>query len=382
MIHGIKQLRATIFPAFMCVAILGAGISCTKAPTSQNAPEAVKVGVMLPLTGNIAFIGENIRNGMIMAYEGSTSDYKAHVEFVFEDHKNSPMEAVAIYSRFPSAKTMPAVIPAITSVTNAILPLVKESPRVLIGTVLSGSDMPDKSDWLFRYFLSTPDEVNNVVQYLKKNPVKDIGVFYVNDDFGLDAKNVFRANFSGNVLFEEAYDKNASDFKNLVPKSLKASALYVLGYGASYGTFVKQLRVYGYQGVIFCFSSFATPVALKEAGDYGEGVVFTGTVYSSPTGNPLLEEFKTKYQGKFGKAPDHYSVYGYDITNIVLRAITEVHQSGGIADPASVKETILGWGRYSGLLGETVIKPNKDFVFQNIKLFRLGKNGTFIEIEQ
>jgi branched-chain amino acid transport system substrate-binding protein len=336
------------------------------------------VGVMLPLTGNISFIGENFRNGMLLAKKENKSDIE--IKFLFEDHKNSSKEAISIYKKFLNYKQMPIIIPTLTSITNSIIPLAKESPRLLIGSIISQTDMPDKCEWLFRYFLSTKNEVNTMVNYFNLKSINEVGVFYVNDDYGIDATEEFRKIYKGNIVFNESFEKTSHDFKNLVPKARSAKAVYILGYGSTYGTFVKQLRMLGYKGKIFAFSSFSTPIVIKEAGEHGEGVIFTGTVFSYKEKNKELSSFIERYKSNFRKEPDHYSAYGYDIGNIILRAIIDTKKRKEEIEIANLKNTILSWKKFNGLFGESRIVQNKDFLFEEVYLYSVDKNGKIFKL--
>ncbi len=369
------SLAAIPLFAFMYLALSG----CPGKPPASQVP--VKVGVMLPLTGSTAFIGENIRDGMQLAVKEAPLEQTASLQFVFEDHKNSPKDAVAVFQRFLQDSRMPIIVPTLTSIANAVIPLVSENPRVLLGTVISGSDMPDKSEWLFRYFLSTPDEVAAMVRYMDFAGIGNVGVYYVNDDYGLDAAKQFRSSFGGKIAFEESFDKSTTDFKNLVPKATGAQAVYVLAYGTSYGTFVRQLREFGYKGKILCFSSFGTPVAIKQAGTYADGVIFTGTALNAAGASAAIDSFAARYEREYGRAPDHYSLYGHDIASIIMRADSELSASRQEVTPVSVRQTILGWKEYTGLFGRTTIARNKDFKFQDVRLFTTDKNGAVAQLK-
>jgi len=375
-----KRSILIIFGLIVFIGIVFWGISHITKITSRGGG-VIKIGAMLPLTGNIGFIGENFRNGLLLSYDNYNVKDKNRVILVIEDHKNSTKDGIAIYSKFIFEKQMPLIIPTLTSITNAIIPLVKDAPRVLLGSILSGSDMPDKSEWLFRYFLSTPDEVTAMVDYFKSKNIKEIGVYYINDDYGLDAMQVFSKTYKGKITFVESYEKSMTDFKNLVPKALQTRSIYILGYGTAYGTFVKQLRTFGYKGEIYCFSSFSTPLAIKEAGPYGKGTIFTGTAFSDSEKNPNIDQFINQYKTKYGKDPDHYSVYGYDIGNIAFKAIFGLLEENKEVNPLNVRERILSWKTFEGLFGKTTIAENRDFKFKEVYLFTIDENGTIHKLK-
>jgi len=367
-------LMLVVFVSLTLVFIPG----CNKSEKLEDVKK-FNIGVMLPLTGNIGFIGENFRNGMLLAKKENKSSIE--VNFIFEDHKNSPKDAISIYRKFMNYNQMPIIVPTLTSIINSIIPLTKEDDKLLIGSIISQTDIPDKSEWLFRYFLSTNDEVNMMVRYFSSKNINNVGVFYVNDDYGIDATNQFQKMFKGNIVFNEAFEKTAIDFKNLVPKARDAESVYILGYGSNYGIFVKQLRMMGYKGKIFAFSSFSTPIVIKTVEEYGEGVIFTGTVFSDLKNNIGLSSFIERYKAYFNSVPDHYSAYGFDIGTIIIKVLDQANGEKIEISRINLKKIILSWINFKGLFGDTKINPNKDFLFEHVFLYSITKSGEIYKVE-
>jgi len=333
--------------------------------------ETIKIGVMLPLTGPISFIGENFQMGMLLAYDVCPG--KKAFRFLFDDHKNSAKEGVSIFQKYLMQKNMPLIVSTISSVNNSILPLLKKNQRVLIASITSKSNFPDQSEYAFRYFLSTEDEVNKMLEYFEKENINEVGIFYINDEYGLDAKDCFLKSYKGKISFIEAFDKNRMDFKELALKAQKTSSIYILSYGQSYGIFIKQIRELGYKGNIFAFSSFGTPVAIKAAGRFAKNVIFTGTVFQLNTEDNKIKQFIYNYKKKYNKDPDHYSAYGYDIGKIVCKLFEK------LTPPYNVKklrDQILNFKIFEGLFGTSKILLNGDFKFRNVVLYRTDEKGT------
>ncbi|MCF8350504.1 MAG: penicillin-binding protein activator [Bacteroidales bacterium] len=330
--------------------------------------EVIKIGAILPLTGQISFIGENFQHGIILANKNSDNKY---IQFKFHDHSNQPKQAVSIFKQLHDRKNNPIVITTITSSTNAILPLNTSPPNILLGSILSGSDITQKSNYLFRYFLSTRDEVDKIINYFKQRAIDNVGVFYINDDYGLDAMQYFKKNFDNNLDFVQPYEVNTTDFKNYIPKAFSSNNLYILGYGQNYGTFIKQLREFGFKGEIFCFSSFGTPVSLQQAGQASNGIVFTGSNFYKNKNEREIEEFTKEYEKSFQKEPDHYSLYGYDVANVCIKAIRNIKGNELAISPENIKKEILSWKKFEGLLGKSLIDSTGDFRFE-VHLYEVG----------
>jgi len=260
----------------------------------------------------------------------------------------------------------------LSAATNAMIPVVvnREKPVVLMASLTSLSALTTASQYVFRYFLSSEDEVKRMTAYLRQNQIAEIGLAYLNDDFGKDAVALFKASFSGKILHEETYAPDDKDFKALSAKVRDLEHLYLLGFGPTYGLLIKQLRENGYKGRIYAFSSLGAANVLAVAGEAATGAVFTGASFN-PT-DPVTEAekmFIQSYKGKFEKLPDHYAAYGYDIGVMLLKVA-----SGKSKSPEQLKNDLLSLGQFEGVFGKTSVDKTGDFHF-DVKLYEVLTGG-------
>src|SRR3989344_8762822 len=88
---------------------------------TASVSEPIKIGVVAPLTGPVADYGEEIRKGIISANIASSS-----IQFVFEDDKCDPKEAVSAFKKLTEFEKVQFIIgPACGSPQEAIVPLLK-----------------------------------------------------------------------------------------------------------------------------------------------------------------------------------------------------------------------------------------------------------------
>src|SRR5437763_1810929 len=98
---------------------------------------------------------------------------------------------------------------------SPLLPGARPS-EVRLGVSLPG--ITAKSPWAFRCNLGSDDEALAMAAYRGTTTLRRIAVAYINDEFGVGAVKVFReaAGKKGITLSaEEAYDKDATDFRTL-----------------------------------------------------------------------------------------------------------------------------------------------------------------------
>lgn len=347
--------------------------ACTKQKEKELEP--IKIGAILLLTGNLAFTGEHFKNGLSIAFEEMAPE---NMKIIYEDSKGQPKEAVTITNRLLMDDKVKIIVSNLSAVTNAIIPIIvnMEKPIVMMASLTSMSDVTAGSPYIFRYFLSSQDEVRRMTSYFKQKAIDKIGVLYLNDDFGKDAFHLLKKLFTGQILHEDTYTPLDKDFKSITAKVKDLDHLYIIGYGPTYGLLVKQLREFGYKGKIYAYSSLSSPVVLNIAGDTAKGVIFTGTTFNpkSPSTNKE-NNFVKLYERKYNKLPDHYAAYGYDI-GIILAKISKTEA----ASSEQIKNEILSLRDFSGVFGKTTIDDSGDFHF-DVKLYQVLQDGTIGSVQ-
>ena len=357
--------------------------SCKKG--EEKADEVkIKIGAILPLTGYLGFVGENFKNGLMLALDGVKE-----IDIRIGDSKGNAKEGVTILRKFLIDKEIKIVISVLSSVTDAILPFFKnDSSRLLIATITSKSGLPGFSSSVYRYFLSSEDEVKSVVNYLEKNEIKKIGVFYVNDDFGEDAYKIFKRKYDGEILISEEFSTNEKDFRASISKflNLDITNIYLIGYGQWYVSVVKQLKELNFQGRIFAFSGFGSPVVLNSLKEVAQNVLFSGPLFQ-PSGGMLTEYaagFVDAYEKRYGKKPDHYSAYGFDIGILISNLVRDFYKENkslGTFDIEKFREFVSSRKAFIGVFGETRQDKLGDFHFK-VKIFKIDKNLLISECDE
>ena len=123
---AIRQRIGTV-PIFFLAAMVGV-LSFAFAAQAQtvNAPPVLKVGVILPLTGEGAGSGTAVRNGMLMAIDQLSPGEKEKLVFLFEDSELQSKSAVAAYLRLASMQGIQALVSFSSGPCNALAPLAEE----------------------------------------------------------------------------------------------------------------------------------------------------------------------------------------------------------------------------------------------------------------
>src|SRR3972149_11200504 len=90
----------------------------------KNAPEVIKIGVIQPLTGELANFGKTVVNGIQLAVDDYKDSVTEKIQLIIEDSKGEPNSSVSAFNKLMSIDKVKFVIGDLTSSsTLAIAPI-------------------------------------------------------------------------------------------------------------------------------------------------------------------------------------------------------------------------------------------------------------------
>ncbi len=379
----------TWIPAFAGMTMwLSVGVLVFGLAGCKPREKKIKVALALPLTGDIASLGQGLKRSATMAIEeanaaGVTSP---PIEVVAFDDRSDPKEAVSIANRIVSDRDMVAVIGHFNS--GCSIPASRIYAQAGLPMISPASSNPDLTlqqlspQWTFPksvFRVNTTDNVQGsygadfVTNKLK---LKRVAIIHDKTSYGQGVAEEFRKQFEkngGDVAAFEGLQAGDRDFRSLLTriKGTSPQAIYFGGMFSEGGILIRQTRDVGFKGPFVTCEANYDPAFLKVAGAAAEGayVTFLG---SPPellaNGKEFLERYRTRYPNEELKS---YDGYGYEAGAIVANAIKNAGP-----DRAKIIE-YLRTLKYTGVLGTTSFDEKGDTVNKSITLFQVRK-GEFV----
>ena len=298
-----------------------------KSTGAQASPPTLSV--ILPLTGNTAFLGEFCKNGMDLAAEqanaiGAIGGQPLKLDY--SDSKNEPKEGVAAFQKAMLSRPA-AVVVAMSSVTSAIAPLADGQKLPLFATMVSSKNVTVNHPWMFRLFINADIDARLMAEFAAKKGFKNVSIVSVNDEMGGSFSSVFTDAFTGlggKIALHESFDKAAADFRDVAAKvrAVQCDAVYLLGYDANLGQLAKALREQGITQPLLSIATIAQAPVRAVAGDALNNTFFTSVKFDAdvPDG-PKAVAFVAAYEKRFGKKPTYFSAFAYDSVLILAETM-------------------------------------------------------------
>ena len=312
-----------------------------------SAQEAIKVGVIQPLTGSVAYNGQAFVAGAKLAAEtvnaaGGIGGRK--LELVIEDGQCRPANSVNAAEKLIQRDKVVAVIGAFcSSATAAVMPVADKYRIPHLTGVSSKADLTDKG---LKYFFRSAETDRLMSRTFSKIladqlKLKNVAYIGVNDDWGRGGVEDFSNDLTKlgvKTVMKEYFDHGATDFYTLLTK-LRASGadgVFVAAETQDGSILVKQFKELGLKTKIFGVGSWATTDFINLTGDASEGI-YAAVPYASSMPNERNQAFVAKYEAATKEKPGKYGAAGYNAVNIMAQAIA---RAGGTT-PDAIRDGLL-----------------------------------------
>ena len=350
---------------------------------AKKEPEEYKIGAILPLTGDAAQYGEWAKNGIELAVKEINNKGGMKVKIIYEDSQAQPTKGVSAMNKLVTVDKVPVVIGAMaSSVTLAIAPIAQSSKTVLFSAASSSPELTKAGDFFFRNWPSDLFEGNSMAEFAyDKLGFRKIGIIYVNTDYGIGIKDVFKKRFvalGGEISFEEGYPQGESNFRALLTKikNIETDALYIPAqYSREMGRLLKQAGELGIKKQVLSTVTFESQEILELAGEAAEGVIYTAPAFDPDSSEQAIMDYQEKYKSAYGKKSEVFAAHAYDAMNIIAQAI----EQGGYS-ATGIKNALFKIKDYPGITGKTTFDENGDVV--KPAMIKVVKDGKFLKYSE
>lgn len=214
-------------------------------PTSKQN----RIGVIAVLSGPFADYGEEIRKG-VLAEASSTPN----TQFIFEDDKCEPKDAVSAFNKLVQFEKIRVVIgPACGSPQEAIIPLIKEDAAIVIVPSAASKDLYRTSGGnFFNVQYSLEDESAFIGTKLAELGYKKVALVSYKNAFSETHVKAFKQVFKGEIV-DHIFTENTADVASELAKikTEKPDAIYSPDAAFFFGNGVIKLRQLGVKVPIY-----------------------------------------------------------------------------------------------------------------------------------
>jgi branched-chain amino acid transport system substrate-binding protein len=358
-------------------------------PSLLAAENSVKIGVVLPFTGPIAFDGKLTFEGIQLAQKELNSGggvtvggKKYEVELVVEDSGCVPANSVAAVEKLMSRDKVATVIGDFCSSSTFADAEVARRHQVVQITPISIAPKITKqgNPWIFRGCDDAEMMGKAFVSYaIDKLKITKWAFLAVNDDYGrgsVDAiTKLIQAHGGAEIVSIDYHEKGATDYYSLLTK-IKAKApngLALIANTVEDAMKTNQWAELGMNKTMRLMdptSALFNPKYVELTGKNCEGLVGAARyVWSIDT--PRNKQFVAAFKKAYKQNPEKFSQSGYDSLKMVALAIGKANS----IDHGKIRDA-LAKTDYTGPQGHATFTPENQLVIDEYILEI--KSGNFV----
>lgn len=371
--------KSSIIVIVLIVIISIGTIFYFKIRNSDNV-STIKIGAVLPLTGDMSSYATSLKKGMDLAIEeinsnGGIDNKKLLV--VYEDDKGEAKNAVSAYRKLVDIDNTQLIIGGMFSVqTFAMAPLAEKEHKVLLSPTASAIELTTAGDYIFRIY---PSDIYDGI-FLSEfafNELKSrkVAIVYEQVASVVAIANKFKSDFEsfgGEVVVFDGYNSELKDFSTIVRKVSNADPdiVFIPGNLTPMANLLIQSKQLGLKKQFLTISTFYDEKIFELAKDAAENVLFSSPMFDPTSNTPEMENFVSLYKTQYNVEPDILGGYGYDVVKIAAYAL----QNGTNAD--QIKNSLYKINNFPGVTGSTTFDSNGD-VSKELKIMKV-ENGAFV----
>jgi branched-chain amino acid transport system substrate-binding protein len=275
----------------------------------------LKIGVTVPLSGNVAKYGVSIKNGILLAQQ--TYDKHKVVEFFFEDDGFLPKNTVTAVKKFIGQEKVDGLLIFGSGPSLAAAPIAEQNKIPMVAFATAPEIVKDRK-YVMRHFASVIKETSVLVEEVRRKKYNSVAVVATAQDAMLSLRDEFLKRISVEIVSNDEVLPGDTELRSLAVRiaSVRPQAVYLLLMPGQVGIFSRQLRENGYKGDLFGAHQLEDPreVAASQGALVGAWFVSVNAV-RDPT-------FESRYENSFGLKPGNVACNSYDTAKIIIESAT------------------------------------------------------------
>ena len=285
--------------------------------------EPIKVGIVLPLTGEKAAFGEIEKNSFIMALNeinkaGGVKGSK--IELLIEDDTGKPDVARAATEKLVSKDNVVMLGGGYGSSETYAIAGVAQQKKLPLLVNTGSADRITEQGWNYVFRLNPPvSEYSAAAESFLKEVAKPkaAAILFENTLFGTSGSKEFEKSCKDlgiQVALKEGYESGAVDFKPLLIKVKNANPdlIYMISYVMDASLLMRQSMELDINPKLFIggAAGFTLPEFLQNTGKGAEGV-FSADLWVPTLPYPGAMDYYNNYKKLYGKVTEYHGAEAY-----------------------------------------------------------------------
>ena len=306
---------------------------------SAQQQKPLKLGVLLPLSGPFAALGQYTREGLQLYLKEHGNKLGGRtVEMVWGDDTNVPQVGLTQLRRLVEQEHADVIFgPVAANVGAAVVSYVEQQRIPMVWPIVSDDELTqrNRSDYVLRTGWTSSQTSHALGDYAYKTlGYRNVATIGYDFNFGWQSIQGFVDVFQsegGKVrkqIWTPIVTTDFSPYLSALPRDVDAVMCSFSGTPAI--NFMKQYREFGLKAPLICQGNATDESTLEQEGPPAAGIV-TALHYSAALDTPRNRDFVARYSRAYGHGPSYYGEGGYIGAEFLDKGLARLN--GQIKDP-------------------------------------------------
>lgn len=338
-----KKIVSLILVLLLTTAMF-AGCKKDDAASGSGSGEPIKIGMLTPLSGDLAQYGQAVLNAAQLAIKqvndkGGVNGSK--IELVYYDNEADQTKSLNLFNRLVDQDKIVALIGPVISGTSLVVAPEANSKKIpMITPTGTNTDITVGYDYVFRACYIDPYQGKMVAKFATEKLAAKTAVVFrnVSSDYSTGLADAFIAGFGGEVVADEGYTQEDSDFNAIITKikDLNPDVIFIPDYFNKVGLVAKQLKDAGVTATLLGGDGW-DGIQIDYA-DVATGGYFANH-YATDDTAAVVQDFIKAYETEYKETPNALGALSFDATNVMLAAIEKAKSTDADAIVEALKAT-------------------------------------------
>lgn len=367
-------MRKLIWSLMLATALTACGDKKADESAQADTRPVVKIGVSLPLTGNMAFMGNVAKEAVLMDFEKwQNQKTKYRYELVIEDDEFEPKKIATAGNKLINLDHVNAVISFLDQPAYYYFNQANQKHFIHM-TCSWGDDLSDET-YNFNNITSHAEVARKLVGYMKKMGVKRIGYVSQNNKGPIHLMNNMKRELQAagiDLVWEETFNIGNKDYRMFLAKVKDKPVDVIMSV-----LLVQDLYAFTKQKNEMGITTPLTTVDYFE--DHENKDIFNGYFYAvASKGN---DNFKKAIKERTGSDDKACVANTYDNVDMLIWAYENADsEHGKIPTAESVSKTLHQIKGREGTVGKINVMENGHI--ESVAHLRKIENGQPVDIEK
>jgi len=354
-----------------------------EAAEKPSAGIALKVGVVIPLTGDVATYGDEAKKGILLAADEAKAAGAVSPEVLIVDNEGRQQATITAANKFIDTDHVHVIIGAITSNNSIAAGDRAEAAGVPMVTPASTNvDITRDKNYIFRVCFTDEFQGSAAADFVYDTLGHRRAAVLVcsSETYSMGLGTTFSEAFKrrgGQIVSHMSFPSETDDFSGQITQlRLKApDVIFLPAYYEAVAKCISQARTAGLRATFMGTDGWDSPDLYTLSGGAVKGNYFT-THFSPDEERPIVKQFVQNYHAYYDKSPGAIAALSYDAARLVFDAA----KRAGKADREAIKNALAATENFEGVTGNFSIDENHNPVKRLVVLETGEKSASLVEV--